>query len=75
MRPEAIERFYVAPSLTWRLGADTSVTFLASALRQTGPDVAWECLRDDGQHSGVFIGEPTYAHYVAACPTKACAAP
>ena len=64
-RPESIERFYIAPSLSFRFDADTSLTLLGSGLRQSGPDVAWEYVNDNGQHSGVLIGEPSFAHYEA----------
>lgn len=64
-RPESIERFYIAPSLAFRFDADTTLTLLGSGLRQSGPDVAWEYVNDNGQRSGVLIGEPSYAHYEA----------
>jgi iron complex outermembrane receptor protein len=64
-RPESIERFYIAPSLSFRFDADTTLTLLGSGLRQSGPDVAWEYVNDNNQHTGVLIGEPSYAHYEA----------
>lgn len=58
------ERFYIAPSVTWRPTTDTTITLMGDILNnRTGASPFYAS--NDGSFTGVLTGDPKFTRYAA----------
>jgi iron complex outermembrane receptor protein len=57
------ERFYIAPSITFRPTAVTTITFMGDVLNNRSTSSPFFITAPDGRFTNVFQSEPKFSHY------------